>query len=283
VLDRLPLPDRSGFDHGRYQEAMEKTAGMRQTGIIVTRGCPFACDFCSRPVWGDLFRKPPLERVFAEIDEIAALGYTHLWIADDCFTLDRGYLAAFCRGMIERGVPLGWTCLSRVEGITRELADLMRRAGCVRVYLGLESGSDATLRLMNKRITVAQGTRAVRRFVEAGIGTAGFFMVGYPGETVEDVEKTLALALALPLDEVSFTVPLPLPGTPLFDRVADPALWDDWDVSNQVRFVYPSAFDEDWLRRRIEETMAIAASRRHGPRPSPGVEGFLQSGGENGR
>jgi anaerobic magnesium-protoporphyrin IX monomethyl ester cyclase len=77
---------------------------------------------------------------------------------------------------------------------------------------------------------------------------------------MEDIETTFAHALDL--DEVSFTVPLPLPGTPLFDRVADPTAWPDWEVSNQVRFVYPSSFDEDWLRRRIAETTAAVASRR---------------------
>ena len=100
ILDRLPLPDRTGFDHHRYQEAMEQAVGLKQTSIIVTRGCPFSCDFCSKPVWGDLFRKPPLERVFREIDEILSLGYTGLWIADDCFTLDTDYLSEFCHGMI---------------------------------------------------------------------------------------------------------------------------------------------------------------------------------------
>jgi anaerobic magnesium-protoporphyrin IX monomethyl ester cyclase len=255
VLDPLPLPDRSVFDHARYQAAMEKTAGSKQTSLIVTRGCPFSCDFCSKPVWGDLFRKPPLEKVFREIEEIRALGYESLWIADDCFTLDPAYLVGFCHGMIRRGVPLGWTCLSRVDRLTPDLAGLMKRAGCFRVYLGLESGSNETLRLMNKRVTVEQGIRAVHLFSGAGIGTAGFFMVGYPGETVASIEETFALALALPLDEAWFTVPLPLPGTPLFARVADAGLWDDWEVSNQVKFVFPSEFDERWLGRRIAETM----------------------------
>lgn len=256
VLDLLPMPDRTPFDHGRYQEAMERTAGLKQTSMIITRGCPFSCDFCSKPVWGDLFRKPPLERVFSEIDAIRSLGYTHVWIADDCFTLDTDYLAGFCNGMIRRGTPVGWTCLSRVERLTPDLVDLMKRAGCIRVYLGLESGSDETLRLMNKRVTVEQGARAVELFSRVGVGTAGFFMVGYPGETIESVEATFALALALPLDEISFTVPLPLPGTPLFHRVADLVSWEDWECSNQVKFVYPSDFDEDWLARRITETMA---------------------------
>ena len=105
VLEKLPLPDRSGFDHQQYQIAIEKNTGLRQTSLIVTRGCPFSCDFCSKPVWGDLFRKPSFEKVFAEIEQIRALGYTCLWIADDCFTLDNEYLTAFCNEMLRRDLP----------------------------------------------------------------------------------------------------------------------------------------------------------------------------------
>ena len=262
ILDSLPLPDRSGFDHHRYQAAIEKNSGLRQTSLIVTRGCPFSCDFCSKPVWGDLFRKPSLVKVFSEIEQIIALGYTCLWIADDCFTLDNDYLRSFCDEMIRRGVPIKWTCLSRVDRLTRELVDLMKRAGCIRTYLGLEAGSNETLRLMNKRVTVEQGIEAVHLFAEAGIGTAGFFMVGYPKETIGSIEKTFALALTLPLDEAWFTIPLPLPGTPLFSRVADPESWEDWDISNQVKFVYPSEFDEQWLKRRINETMEVFREKK---------------------
>lgn len=279
TLARLPLPDRSWFDHRRYSEAMERISGLRQTSIMITRGCPFSCDFCSKPVWGTRFRKPPLERVYREIDDIRALGYTALWIADDCFTLDTDFLEAFCRGMIRRGTPVNWTCLSRVERLTPELVDLMKRAGCRRVYLGLESGSDATLRLMNKRTTVAQGVRAVELFAAGGVGTAGFFMVGYPGETVEDVEATFALALSLPLDEISFTVPLPLPGTPLFDRVGDPAEWEDWEVANQVKFVFSSAFDAAWLEGRISGTMAAFREKTGGGGPTAAARRVLTSGG----
>jgi len=264
ILDRLPLPDRSGFDHHQYQTAMEKNTGIRQTSLIVTRGCPFSCDFCSKPVWGSLFRKPPLEKVFREIEEIRSLGYTTLWIADDCFTLDSEYLTAFCQEMLRRDVPMSWTCLSRVDRLTPGLVALMKRAGCIRVYLGLESGSNETLMLMNKRVTVEQGIRAVGLFSQAGIGTAGFFMVGYPDETVESIEKTFALVLSLPLDEAWFTIPLPLPGTPLFARVADILSWDDWEVSNQVKFVFPSEFDERWLGRRINETMETFRKKKSG-------------------
>jgi len=109
----------------------------------------------------------------------ARLSETCLWIADDCITLDSEYLTAFCQEMVRRKVPVSWTCLSRVDRLTPGLVDLMKCAGCIRVYLGLESGSNETLRLMNKRVTVEKGIRAVHLFSHAGIGTAGFFMVWY--------------------------------------------------------------------------------------------------------
>jgi anaerobic magnesium-protoporphyrin IX monomethyl ester cyclase len=270
VLDRLPLPDRSVFDHERYQAAIKENTGLLQTSLIVTRGCPFACDFCSRPVFGNVFRKPTLEKVFSEIDEIVSLGYDTLWVADDCFTLDTTYLADFCTGMIDRGVPVNWTCLSRIDRIDADLVGLMKRAGCIRVYLGLESGSDETLKLMNKQTTVRQGIGAVDLFHRAGIGTAGFFMVGYPGETRESIEKTFRLALSLPLDEAWFTVPLPLPGTPLFSRVAVLEDWEDWETSNQVKFVFPTEFDEQWIRSRINETLhEFQKRKRNAPDECP--------------
>ncbi|MCC7565763.1 MAG: B12-binding domain-containing radical SAM protein [Methanomicrobiaceae archaeon] len=255
VLDRLPLPDRSGPEHRLYQQFWQDAAGCRPAGIIITRGCPWNCDFCSKPVWGSVFRKPSLDRVFLEIAEIGRLGYDQLWIADDSFTLDLAYLREFCRRKVHESPEITWTCLSRVDRLDREVVDRMHQAGCVRVYLGLESGSDETLRLMGKRATVRDGREAVRLFAEAGIETAGFFIVGYPGETMASVEETLAHALSLPLDEISINVPYPLPGSPLFDRVADVDPEDDWDAAGKVRFMYRSEFDEAVLKGRIEEAM----------------------------
>ena len=159
-----------------------------------------------------------------------------------------------------------WSCLSRADGITDGIATRMREAGCRRVYLGLESGSEATLRLMNKQVTVDDGVRAAHLYREAGIEVAAFFIVGYPGETVASIEQTLALALSLPLDEISFNVPMPLPGSRLFERLGRPDEGKDWDHENEVTFVYPSEIDEAWLRRRVEETMrAFAAKRERTP------------------
>ena len=222
------------------------------TSIMVTRGCPYSCDFCSKPVWGNDYRRPSLERVFAEIRDILSYGYDRLWIADDSFTLDLKYLRDFCERKIGKGLSFTWTCLSRVDRLDEEIVGLMKDAGCVRVHLGLESGNDDTLRLMGKRVAVADGIEAVRLFRQAGIETAGFFIVGYPGETEESIDETLALATTLPLDEISINVPFPLPGSPLFSRVASVDTTADWNTANEVSFIYESEFDEAWLRERIE-------------------------------
>jgi len=259
-LATFPLPDRSDFDHAAYQEEWLRRNGSKTTSIILTLGCPYGCDFCSKPIFGSAVRRRDLDAVFAEIAQIRGLGYDSLWIADDTFTLNEPYLAAFCRRIAALG--MSWSCLSRANGITPATVRLMKESGCRRVHLGLESGSQTTLDLMHKQATVAQGARAVELYRQAGIEVAAFFIVGYPGETVVAIEETFTLALALPLDEISFNVPMPLPGSKLFERLGAPDEGRDWTRENEVTFVFPSDIDEAWLRRRIDETMAAFAARR---------------------
>ena len=155
-----------------------------------------------------------------------------------------------------------WSCLSRVDGMDPATVRTMREAGCTRVYLGLESGSQTTLALMNKRATVEDGISAARLFAGSGIEVSGFFIVGYPGETESSIEETFALALSLPLAEISFNVPYPLPGSSLFDRLGGPDEGRDWDEENEVTFLYRSEIDEEWLARRVADTMAMFAERK---------------------
>jgi anaerobic magnesium-protoporphyrin IX monomethyl ester cyclase len=260
LLAAFPLPDRSDFDHAAYQKAWTRLDGSKTTSIILTFGCPFHCDFCSRPVFGSLYRRRPLEAVFEEIEQIRALGYDSLWIADDNFTLDLAYLKAFCTRMV--GKKIHWSCLSRVTGISAELAAMMKEAGCKRVYLGLETGSETTLRLMKKQATLEQGIEAVKTFHRAGIQVAAFFIVGYPGETLDSIEATFRLALELPLDSISFNVPYPLPGSDLFERVSEIDLNKDWDKENEVTFIFKSDFDPAWLEGRIQETVRTFDNRK---------------------
>ncbi len=262
----FPLPDRSGFDHAAYQEAWLDKDGSRTTSILTTLGCPFGCDFCSKPIFGSVFRRRDLDAVFEEIAGIRAMGYDRLWIADDSLTLSRRHLEEFCGRMGGLGLP--WSCLARVDGVGRAMAVHMKESGCHRVYLGLESGSQETLELMDKRFRVEESANTVRRYREAGIEVAAFFLVGYPGESPASIEETFRFALSLPLDEISFNVPFPLPGSRLFDRVSGVDETLDWNEENEITFVYESEFDQQWLRRRIAETLEAFAHRGHGKSPA---------------
>ncbi|MGE5123707.1 MAG: B12-binding domain-containing radical SAM protein, partial [Acidobacteriaceae bacterium] len=268
-INCFPIPYRGDFDHQEYQRIWMEKDGTRTTSMMVTLGCPYDCDFCSRPVFGHVYRKRSLDLVFEEVEQIQRLGYDRLWIADDNFTLDIAFLSQFCQRMLGRG--MSWSCLSRSTGITAEIAEMMKRAGCHKVYLGLETGSNETLRLMHKRANVEDGIRAVHYFCQAGMQVAGFFIVGYPGETTASIEQTFRFALSLPLDDISFNVPFPLPGSTLFERVSGIDSAKDWSQENEVTFVYSSEFDPRWIGRRIEQTMQEFAQRKQ-----PGVVRFGQ-------
>jgi len=259
-LGSFPLPDRSDFDHAAYQKVWLEKTGTKATSIIATLGCPYGCDFCSKPIFGSVVRRRSLDAVFEEIEQIRRLGYDSLWIADDTFTLNEPYLAEFCRRIA--GLHMSWSCLSRANGVSEATVRLMKESGCRRVYLGLESGSPATLELMNKQVTVEQSLCAADLYRRAGIEVAAFFIVGYPRETTAAIEETFKLALALPLDEISFNVPMPLPGSKLFERLGAPDEGKDWTRENEITFVFPSDIDESWLRRRIDETMRAFAERK---------------------
>ncbi len=259
-LDSFPLPCRDDFDHAAYQKFWQELDGSKTTSIITTFGCPFNCDFCSRPIFGNRFRRRNLDAVFEEIGQIRSLGYDSLWIADDNFTLDAGFLREFCRRIA--GQDMAWSCLSRVTGIDEQTTGLMKEAGCRRVYLGLETGNQDTLTLMKKKATVEEGKQAVRLFHKAGIEVAAFLIVGYPGETIPAIEDTFRFALDLPLDSISFNVPYPLPGSQLFERVGQVDAANDWNVENEITFLYESEFDVEWLSRRIGETMQAFADKK---------------------
>ena len=165
--------------------------------------------------------------------------------------------------MIREDLHITWSCLSRIDNISDEIANAMKNAGCTNVYLGIESGNDEILKLMNKKIDKAAVRRGVGVFKNNGIQCAGFFIVGYPGETVGTIEETFEFALSLGLDEISFNVPYPLPGSKLYDRISGISD-DDWTIENETRFLYQSEFDEKWLMQRIKETQRTCNQNNKG-------------------
>ena len=257
-LDTLPFPSRELFDNEAYKRYYLKRFGYSISPMITSRGSPFSCDFCSRPVFGQSFRSRSATNIVDEIESIAGLGYGRVWFADDCFTLNRERLVETCDEIVKRQLDVGWECLSRVDTLKREIAAKMRRAGCVRVFFGIESGNNGILGLMRKQITVEQARKAVHTAKSVGLQVGAFFILGYPGESDETVLDTVRFASGLPLDYLSFTLPYPIPGTSLFERIKDNGdfVVDDWEEPKnwsliRHKLLYGSNFSEAKLKFAI--------------------------------
>ncbi|MBU1170497.1 MAG: B12-binding domain-containing radical SAM protein [Proteobacteria bacterium] len=253
AMDRLLIPDRMDYDHLNYQQFWHEREEASLASIMTSYGCPFDCDFCSKPVFGHHLRLRDMDRIFEEIHDIKDRGYTGLWIADDCFSLDPVHTRCFCKRLISEKLDMTWVCLSRVDRISPSDIALWQASGCRKVFFGLESGNNDILKLMNKKTTIEDAEKTIKLFAQSDIQTAGFFIVGYPGETYETIENTFEWALSLPLDEVSFTIPYPLPGTRLFDRVMPVDTQRDWTYENENTLVFKSDFDEEFLKNRIDD------------------------------
>lgn len=267
-LDSVPFPARELFDGKAYKKYYSKSFGYTITSMITSRGCPFQCDFCSRPVFGNEFKTRSAANVVDEIEAVLSLDYDRVWFADDCFTLGHKRLISICDEMIQRRVRIGWECLSRADTIDREVAHKMKRAGCVRVFFGIESGNDRILTLMKKQITISQARKAVDTAKQAGINVGAFFILGYPGEDDGTVLDTVKFASSLPLDYLSFTFPYPIPGTPLYERVKDRIMVDDWEEPKNFRLIrhdllYHSAFSEGKLKFAVAKATVQFYARKY--------------------
>jgi anaerobic magnesium-protoporphyrin IX monomethyl ester cyclase len=220
-LDGIPFPARDLLPNASYIRHGRRKYGHAVTTVMSTRGCPFDCEFCSNVVFGSSYRARSPGNVVDEIEEALRLGYDRISFADDVFTLDRERVTGICAEIRRRGLRFSWECLGRVDSLDEPLAREMKAAGCARVYFGIESGDDEILRLMNKKTTTAQARHAVEASHRAGLEVGAFFILFYPGETDDTVLETLRFAGSLPLDYLGLSMPYPLPGTALHERVRE--------------------------------------------------------------
>ena len=251
-LDSLPFPARDMFPNEAYQSNGISRFGYSMTSLITTRGCPFNCDYCSRAVSGNKYRERSKENVVDEIEQILSYGYDRIWIADDVFTLHKSYVMGVCDEILKRGLKCQWECLSRADTLDPELARQMKASGCVRVFFGIESGSNDVLHEMKKHLTVEQAISAIETAKKVGLNTGAFFILGYPGENDNTILQTIKFSNSLSLDYVSFSFPYPFPGTGLYEKVKDRLMPEYWDLLShgmmKHKLVFKSDFSETKLR-----------------------------------
>lgn len=208
-LDAFAPPDRALMMN-------RDTYSSEDMGLIMTsRGCPFACTFCATDNRQVRYRS--IEHILREIRHVRdTYGTIHFTLKDDSFTVNRKRVAEFCDALAREDLRIGWECNTRVDLVTEEMLRGMKRAGCNSVKVGIESGSEEVLKRMNKRITLDQIRAAARLFRKVGIHWTGYFLIGTPGETTEDIYKTLDFMYEIKPDFAALGVYEPFPETVMF-------------------------------------------------------------------
>lgn len=232
-LDQWPFPDRESL-HLDFIESMPLDVPAvlsldRFTSMQTSRGCPWPCVFCDIPIFNEgKWRARSPEHVVAELTHLQELGYGAVAFVDDHFLLQHKRIEAICKQINERGIKIEWGCEGRVDSVVQNLFPAMAKAHCRTLMFGIESGSQRVLDRLKKGQTLKDVETAVTNAKRAGIEIVhGFFVIGSPDETVEDIRATFDFAARLPLDTFGFNRLCVYRGTPLWKEYRSRGLVND--------------------------------------------------------
>ncbi len=278
-LDALPLPAWDLVDMERYLGEWQKRTGERRAAVLTSRGCPFDCSWCSKPTFGRTFRQQSPARVVEELRALRArFGVNYVRFCDDVFGISRPWIEELIDRILEADLGLQFECLARVDLLKPDLLHRLRQAGLARVYVGVESGSQKMLDLMNRGTKLSQVERTANALRAEGIRQFWFLMLGYPGETVEDIEATLQLFRRFSPEEYSVSIAVPIPGTRFHQAVKDRLLGRKRAPTRGAgghSLLYEAAYPESlyrWEQARFGlDAALVRAGDRISPRMATGV------------
>jgi len=227
-LDQLPFPARHLLPMHLYFRAIDYLDVEPVTTMTVLRGCPYNCNWCNvKGLWGATCRAFGPARVVTEIDHLVKnYGIKGIYFMGDNFTINKKRTMQLCELIKESKLDIEWACDTGVDQISRDLLKAMRGAGCRTIWFGVESGSPAVLKKINRGITTQQVEQTIRLCKEEGVKTAVSFMLGIPGETVKDMKATYEFAKKIDPDWCHFNIFIAYPGCYLYEEILRDGLYD---------------------------------------------------------
>jgi anaerobic magnesium-protoporphyrin IX monomethyl ester cyclase len=260
-LDDVPFPVREF-----HIDETEIRVPAHEGTLFATRGCPSRCVFCaSHKIWTRKVRYRSPENVVAEMEYLKEkYGLRYMQFDDDSFTLNKGFVTRICDLLVERKVNVDWYCSARVDAVSKELLLKMKKSGCIKIFFGVESGSEETLRRIKKGITKEEIAKAFETTREAGIYTGAFVMIGFPWETREHMLETVRFSTEIRPNVIVISIVTPYPGTELYDMSADLGI-----LPPDMRFEYllhqnpsvvPVAMTGEEFRKTTEELLRTVES-----------------------
>lgn len=248
-LDQLPSPAWDLVDIDTYKKIWLDKHGFFSINISTTRGCPFHCNWCAKPIYGNRYSVHSPARVAEELKFLQEnFGADHFWMTDDIFGLKPNWISEFSKEVEKKDLKFSYKIQSRVDLLLQEdTIDSLAKSGCETVWVGAESGSQKILDAMDKGTTVEQIHKATRLLKQKGIKPAFFLQFGYPGESKQDIDQTLEMVMELMPDDIGISVSYPLPGTKFYENVKNElnskSNWTDSDeLAMMFKNTYPAKY-----------------------------------------
>ena len=269
-LDTLPFPAWDLIDGDHYRDVWMKHHGHFSLNMVSSRGCPYPCNWCAKPIYGNSYNVRSPEEVAREMLHLKQLwAPDQLWFADDIFALQPHWTERFSQAVRMLDAVIPFKIQSRVDLMTPQSAKQLADAGCFEVWMGAESGSQAILDAMQKGTKVRQILEACDNLRSVGIRRCFFLQFGYPGENWEDIQKTIDLVRDAQPDDIGVSVSYPLPGTKfhkmVMDELGPKTNWEDSeDLAMMFKGAYTSEFYQalhDALHLEVELLQRIGQSQ----------------------
>ncbi len=265
-LDELPFPAR------HLVIDKEKYPADAFGGIFSSRGCPFSCIYCSSyTVWGKKVRYRSVDNVIQEMKQVKKqFGTKHFFFVDDTFSLKKERAMEICDKMLEEDLNVEWHCQTRVDCITEELVMKMKKAGCNCILIGVETGDPESMKKIKKAISLEKVREASKIFKKCGMPFNTYFMIGFPWETIDQINNTLSFMKEIDPTDASYAVVTPQPGTELYDIVrGDGLLPDEKDVDwstfhhQSMDMFKTKRFSDEEKKRIIAHAEAVFDEQKH--------------------
>lgn len=268
-LDEIPFPDRDALSHSYRIQIPEIDLDFQKgTSMITSRGCSFRCRFCAaKKIGRQKWRPRSVSNITAELEMLVQKGYEHIYIADDNFILDSHRVLHICDTIKRRGLQVQWSCDGRVDNASRDVFEAMADTGCRCIFFGIESASQHILDYYRKQITPQQTKRAVKTARAAGIDyIVGSFIIGAPGESLEDVGRTFEFIDELNLDLAEVCILGASPGMEIWDELIAKEYINEeekWEDGVKVPDVCPECVPLETLTTLIETFRAASEPVRY--------------------
>ncbi len=251
-LDSMPLPAWDLVNIDQYRQSWLKNAGYFSLNMSTTRGCPFKCNWCAKPIYGNRYNSRSPANVVTEMAMLKKrYDIDHIWFCDDIFGLKPGWMQELAELLEAEHLKIRYKIQSRADLLVQaDTVKALAASGCENVWIGAESGSQKVLDAMDKGITVEQIAQATQLMKKAGIKPSFFIQFGYPGEVKEDIRLTIAMINRLLPFEIGISVSYPLPGTVFYDRVkADLKKKTNWTDSDEMALMFHNTFPPSYYKQ----------------------------------